>query len=230
MQQQLTLNIIQPLAYSFESFVEGENAQLVSRLRMLADGVLAGNLFVWGELGCGKSHLLQAVCDLVQANERQGIYLSCRQLRELPAEAIEGLEHMDLVALDDIDALAGHPEWEEAMFHFYNRAQMESTSLLFSARISPQIIGVELPDLKSRLNAGETYHLAALSDGDKRQLLVQAALQRGFHLNDEVVDFIMQRSARDTRSLQRIIESLDRSSLSEQRRITVPFVKKVLGY
>ena len=230
MYQQLTLNIAQPLAYSFESFVSGSNEQLVTRLQMLADGSLAGNLYVWGDPGCGKSHLLQAVCDLVQDHQRHGIYLSCRQLLELPAEAIEGLEQLDLVALDDIDVLAGHEEWEEAMFHFYNRAAMESTSLLFSARVSPQGIGVQLPDLKSRLNAGETYRLAALSDADKRQFLTQAAQQRGFHLNDDVADFIMQRSARDTVSLQKIIECLDHTSLTEQRRITVPFVKKVLGF
>ena len=228
--QQLTLNITQPLAHSFESFVAGSNGQLVARLQMLARGSLAGNVFVWGEPGCGKSHLLQAVCYLVQEHQRQGIYLSCKQLLELPAEAIDGLEHMDLVALDDIDALAGHEEWEEAMFHFFNRAAMESTALLFSARVSPQGIGIQLPDLKSRLNAGETYRLAALSDTDKRRLLTQAAQQRGFHLNDEVADFIMQRSARDAASLQKIIECLDHTSLTEQRRITVPFVKKVLGF
>ena len=136
---------------------------------------------------------------------------------------------MDVVALDDIDALAGHEEWEEAMFHFYNRAAMENTSLLFSAKSSPQGIAIQLPDLKSRLNAGETYRVSGLSDSEKRQLLTQAAQQRGFHLNEDVADFIMQRSARDTASLQRIIEYLDHTSLSEKRAITVPFVKRVLG-
>ena len=116
------------------------------------------------------------------------------------------------------------------MFHFYNRAALESTALLFSAGVSSQAVPVRLPDLKSRLAAGETYRVAPLGDADKRQLLTQAAQQRGFHLNDDVADFIMQRSARDTASLQKIIECLDQTSLTEQRRITVPFVKKVLGF
>ncbi|MDX1696496.1 MAG: DUF815 domain-containing protein, partial [Ketobacteraceae bacterium] len=103
--QQLTLNITQPLAHSFDSFVEGANDELVARLKMLAEGQVAGNIYVWGEPGCGKSHLLQAVCDRMQERQRHGIYLSCRQLAGLPAEAIEGLEQMDLVALDDIDVL-----------------------------------------------------------------------------------------------------------------------------
>lgn len=229
MNQQLTLNIIQPLSFAFDSFIEGTNQQLVARLKMLASGGMHGNIYVWGEQGSGKSHLLQAMCQQLQQSDVQGIYLSCKQLLELPGEAIEGLEHMDVVALDDIDALAGHEEWEEAMFHFYNRALMEHTSLVFSAQCSPQAVAVELPDLKSRLNAGETYRLHGLSDSDKRQLLTQTALQRGFNLNDEVADFILQRSARDTASLRRVIEYLDHTSLTEQARITVPFVKRVLG-
>lgn len=227
--QQLTLNIIQPLAFAFDSFVEGDNQQLFARLKMLADGGLAGNIFIWGEQGCGKSHLLQALGQQMQQGSLQGVYLSCKELRELPVEAIEGLEHMDVVALDDIDALSGHGEWEEAMFHFYNRAAMENTSLVFSAQTSPQNIDIVLPDLKSRLNAGETYRLVGLNDQGKRHLLTMAAQQRGFHLNDEVADFILQRSARDAASLQKVIENLDQSSLTEQRRITVPFVKRVLG-
>lgn len=227
--QQLTLNIIQPLTYGFDSFLAGTNQQLITRLRQLAVGEIMGSFFLWGEAGCGKSHLLQAVCLQVQQVQRQGIYLHGKQLRELPAEAIEGLEHMDLVALDDVDALAGDDAWEEALFHFYNRAMMESTVLLFSAQQSPQTIAVALPDLKSRLNAAETYRVQSLSDADKRLFLTRAAQQRGFHLNDEVADFIMLRSARDTASLQQVIERLDKISLSEQRRITVPFVKRVLG-
>lgn len=229
MQQQLTLNMAQPLAFAFDSFIVGENGQVMARLNMLAEQVLSGVLYVWGEPGCGKSHLLQALCQRVQENRISGIYLNCKQLLELPAEAIEGMEHMDVVALDDIDVLAGHEEWEEAMFHFYNRAQMENTSLVFSATTPPQSIGIQLPDLKSRLGAGETYRIKALSDIDKRELLTRTAQQRGFALNDEVADFIMQRSARDTASLQRVIEYLDQISLSEQRKITVPFVKRVLG-
>ncbi|PIE41245.1 MAG: DnaA regulatory inactivator Hda [Gammaproteobacteria bacterium] len=229
MSQQLTLNIMQPLAFAFDTFVEGSNHQLVARLKMLSTGGLSGNIYIWGEQGSGKSHLLQAVCQQCQQSSIQGIYLNCRQLLELPAEAIEGLEHMDLVALDDIDALAGHQEWEEAMFHFYNRAQIEHTSLVFSAVCSPQVIAVQLPDLKTRLNAAETYRVNRLGDVDKHQLLTQAAEQRGFYLNDEVANFIMQRSDRDMASLHRIIEHLDHSSLTEQRKITVPFVKKVLG-
>lgn len=230
MAQQLTLNIAQPLSYGFETFVEGANHHLVTRLKLMACGEMAGNLYMWGEQGSGKSHLLQAVCSLAEESERQVIYLSCGQLLDLPPEAIDGLEFLDLVALDDIDALAGSAEWEEAMFHFYNRAAMEQTDLLFSAACSPQAIKVALPDLKSRLNAGETYRLAALGDKDKRQLLTQAAQQRGFMLSDEVADYIMQRSSRDTATLQRIIERLDHRSLLEQRRITVPFVKQVLGF
>ena len=229
MQQQLTLNIAQPLAFAFDSFIEGENSQLVARLNMLADQAISGVLYLWGEAGCGKSHLLQALCQRVQENQLAGIYLNCKQLLDLPAEAIDGMEQMDVVALDDVDALAGHDEWEEALFHFYNRAQMENTALVFSAVAPPPSINIQLPDLQSRLCAGETYRVKALSDANKRELLTRTAQQRGFNLNDDVADFIMQRSARDTASLQRAIEYLDQISLSEQRKITVPFVKRVLG-
>lgn len=228
--QQLTLNLGRKPKRDFDGFVEGDNAQLVAALKKLPVSSERGFYFIWGEPGCGKSHLLQAECQLAIQESCQSIYLEAGQLLEFGPEVLEGMEHFDLVCLDDIDQLLTLSNWEEALFHLYNRLMDRNCSLVVSARAAPRQLAIGLADLQSRLCSGEVYQIATLGDGAKVELMVSSAFDRGFQLSAEVAEYVIQRSARDVSSLQHIVEQLDALSLSEQRLITIPFVKKALGW
>lgn len=227
--QQLILNIRQSLSLDFASFIPGSNEQLLARLKQLAALKVRGFYCIWGNAGSGKSHLLQALCKRASDHGHSSIYLSGQQLASLPAEALERMENMDVVALDDIDSLLQDAEWEETLFHFYNRIQAQGNTFVVAAEQPPHQLKVDLPDLQSRLNAGETYQLRALEDAHKILFLKSAADLRGFTLGQDVAEFILLRAARDVQSLVAIVDLLDQSSLSEQRQVTVPFAKKILG-
>ena len=72
------------------------------------------------------------------------------------------------------------------------------------------------------------FHLRQLGDADKQRLLENEARRRGLELAPQVAHYIMTRAARATRSLLALMERLDRASLSEGRRLTLPFVRGVL--
>ena len=145
------------------------------------------------------------------------------------ASALRALGGSDLLALDDIDAVAGDAPAEHALFDLYNRCKVEKATMLFSAAAAPGQIGIGLPDLVSRLSACAQGVLKPLSDADRREALRQRAHARGLTLDDAVLDWLFARTQRDLGSLTALLDRLDRESLAAQRRITVPFLRQLLG-
>lgn len=145
-------------------------------------------------------------------------------------EVFDNLEQCELVCLDDLHALAGRPEWEEGLFHLFNRLRDAGRKLLLSASKSPRELGVKLPDLKSRLTLALVFQLHALSDEDKLRALQLRASRRGLHLTDEVGRFILTRGPRSMNLLFDLLDILDQASLQAQRKLTIPFLKEIFGW
>ena len=187
--------------------------------------------YLFGAEGSGLSHLLQAVCQQTALGRNSGaVYLPMIDMQGYPAEQVlEGLEHAPIVCLDDLDLVAYRPEWQEPLFHFFNRCRDANTRLIVSAHLAPDELDVQLPDLLSRLKSGVTLQMNDYKDADRRRLLQYRANSRGLYLSDEVSLFMLHRLPRDTRLLIDALEKLDSASLQEPRRLTLPFVKSVLG-
>ncbi len=229
-QLQLTLPLSGVPDPDFASFFVKGNEQLLHRLQRLADGRERGLFYLWGRSSAGKSHLLQALCLQAQQQGMHCLYLAGRELLKLRATVLAEVTDWDVLCIDDVDRLLGKAEWEEALFHLYNRQRDSGNSLVVSAQQPPAQLPLMLADLQSRFAAMERYQVQPLSDEDKSEVLCQAANQRGFLLPLEVASFILQRSSRDLVSLQQVLQRLDQQSLVEQRLITLPFVKKVMGW
>lgn len=185
-------------------------------------------IFMHGAVGTGKSHLLQACCHRAQA---PALYLPLAELREHPPEALlAGTESMALVCLDDIDAVQGDADWERALFHFFNRARDVGCRLLITANASPRGLAVQLADLRSRLSWGVVFQLPAYDDEHKEALLTFRAARKGLQMPAEVARYIVSRAPRGVAELLSLLDRLDRLSLAQQRALTVPFVKRALGW
>ncbi|MCY4211180.1 MAG: DnaA regulatory inactivator Hda [Gammaproteobacteria bacterium] len=225
---QLPLGFARHDVYTFASYIPGVNAGALEALRQIATDPDHANVYLWGAPGTGKTHLLQAACNLAAQRERPCAYIPLRQLDNFTPDLFAALEELSLVCLDDVDELAGRDEWELALFNLFNRLRDARTPLLVSAGHSPKASPVRLPDLQSRLCWGLCYHLQALHDDENIVALKQRARQRGFELSDPVVEFLIKRVARDTRNLFLWLDHLDRRSLEAQRKLTVDFVRKML--
>lgn len=185
-------------------------------------------IFLHGPDGCGKSHLLQACCQRLQSD---ALYLPLAELLAYPpGEVLAGVESLRLIALDDLDAVIGLDAWELALFSLYNRARESGCRLLLAAQGAPRVLPVRLPDLKSRLTWGVVFHLAQPSDAQKQAILQFRARRRGLQLPVEVAAFIVNRSPRQLPVLLELLDRLDRASLTEQRALSVPFVKQTLNW
>lgn len=214
---------------TFENFYPDENVALVAEMQALAAGDGDQFLFIWGKPSSGRTHLLQACCQQAGQNNLSAIYFSLRDHLEITPEFFDGLEAMPLICLDDIDAIAGKAEWEEALFHFYNRVRGSDACLVVAGNAAPPSLAIELPDLRSRLAWGLVYQLHELSDVAKVAALQLRAERRGIVLSEEVGNFLINRCARDMKTLYQLLDELDLASLSAQRRLTIPFVKMALN-
>ena len=226
--RQLPLKFEARDVFTFDSLVVGSNDVSVGIVQQSALGKGEKQVYIWSAQGEGKSHLLQAACNLAAKNQRTVCYLPARQIIDQPVQILDEIEYLDVVCIDDVEQLATSPIWEEALFDLINRMRETGKCLLLAAATSPEAMQVRLPDLRSRLAWGPVFQLQSLSDSDKYEALRLRAHQRGLELPENVAEYLMRRYPRDLFGLFEKLETLDAAAMVMQRRLTVPFVKSVL--
>lgn len=230
MNQQLPLSLRLRDGADFDGFVDGENGALVAQLRQLSSSDSTGSLYLWGVPSSGRTHLAEASVRQTIAEGRSACLLPATEVLPMGPAVLEGMESFSLLVVDDLQILAGSPDWEIALFHLFNRCRDVGASMLFTADAPPASLGLELADLRSRLAAGPVFRLHALDEDGLKQMLIRRAGRRGLELPDEVASFIIRRGRREPGALLDVLEHLDQRALAEQRRLTVPFAKQVLGW
>lgn len=239
MSRQLALNLKLRDGSSFDNFFVGRNREAMESVQAAvamavnssADKPASGltTVFLWGEPGSGKTHLLQAACRAAQAAGLSPVYVSLAEARALPVDLLEDMEQAVLVTLDDMQSIADDPGWEAAIFGLYERLRAHGGVLLAAACANPANLGLRLPDLATRLGAHLVYQLHLLGDGDKVTALCRRAANRGMQLPPEVARYVLAHYPRDLHALFQLLERIDHASLAAQRRITIPFVRSVAG-
>lgn len=228
---QLPLGIRLRADATFDNFVVGPNRFGIEQVRALATGQNPEQLlYIHGHAGVGCTYLLQACCHLAEESGRHAVYLPLEELIELSVDALESLESFDLICIDHIEIVAGRSDWEEAVFHLFNRIREQNRALLIAGQNHPDQIGIKLADLRTRLNWGVVVSIRDLDDSQKIEALKKHASTIGLNLSEEVVKFLLKHNDRNLGELFRLIDRLDQRSLSEKRRITVPFIKQVMGW
>lgn len=227
--QQLPLGIRLRTDAGFDNFLAGDNGALLSVLRQFALAPTpAATLFLHGGPGSGRSHLLHAVATAADAAGRN-VALLPLTLPGLQPEVLTGFDGCDLLCVDDLDAVCAEPAWALALFNLFNAVRDRGGQLLFSADRPPALLPCGLPDLQSRLASMLVFAVQELSDDDKQRLLIQRGEERGLRVPPDVAQYLISRHSRAVADLLALLDKLDHASLSEQRRLTLPFVRQVLG-
>jgi DnaA family protein len=223
--RQLPLGVQLGVSLRFETFAVGRNGGAVESLRRLAQGASQVPVWIYGPAGSGKSHLLQAACAAAGSAGRATAYLPLGQMPRGDSGVLEGFEQLDLVAIDDVDAVAGEGGWESALFTLFNGLAERRGRLALAAVRAPASTAIRLPDLASRLAASEVHRLEPLAESEQADALRRRAERRGLELPDETLGFLTRRAPRDFATLCRMLDALDAESLAAQRRLTIPFVR-----
>jgi DnaA family protein len=225
--RQLTLGVQLKERATFASFLTARNVELVAHLRSAAATTPPGASWIAGPHTAGKSHLLQAVCAEL-ARGKRAAYLPLETLLPFGPDALEGAETLDLACYDDVQTIAGLPDWEQRLFSLWQLALERGTTLLFAARENPVHVDFDLPDLKSRLASSSVFVVRELNDAEQLEALALRARLRGLELPPETARYLQRRFPRDMRTLCEILDTLDDAAFVAQRRLTVPFIRDVV--
>lgn len=225
---QLVLDLNFSVQATFDNFIKGGNIEIVNFLRTTFVDRRESYSYIWGTKSIGKTHLLHACCHQMINRGERAFYLDLSMQQQLQTEILTGLEQYDLICLDNINAVKGQAKWQEKLFYFYNRCRDKSTRLLISADRTPGNLELELADLKSRLSWGLILHLQELTDTEKLQGLQVRAKEKGINLSEEVGLYILAHYSRDMHKLMCLLERIDKQSLIEKRRVTIPFLKTII--
>jgi DnaA family protein len=215
--EQLILDIAPAPAPTLDSFVVGRNGELLLALHALA----AGNgrdqfVYVWGQSGCGRSHLLSSVVTAAQCLGRAVFHF------DVSAAAADDA----LVVVDDVHQLDAAAQID--LFNLHNRLRAGHGALLVSGDAAPARLTLR-DDLKTRLAAGLIYQVHGLDDAEKAAALRGHADARGFRLSQEVADYLLSHAERDLPTLLALLDALDAYSLAHRRAITVPLLRELLN-
>ncbi|MDR2508094.1 MAG: DnaA regulatory inactivator Hda [Candidatus Accumulibacter sp.] len=211
--RQLLLDLLPENPPRFDDFIAGENSEALTGLAAwLSPESRETSLFLWGESGSGKTHLLRA----------SGAYYHDAAADSAPVFPDNAAL---FYAVDNVGALdeAG----QIALFNLFNFLGASGGRLLAASDRPPR----ELPfreDARTRLASGLIYRLTPLGDEEKREALVSWALGRGLRLSGEAVDYLLARAPRDMGTLSFLLTALERRSLERKRTITLALLREIL--
>ena len=226
--EQLPLGVQLRERATFDAFVVGQNHELIARLRNAASRRERLSACLWGGAVFARTHLLKAMCAAPPLGARVA-YLPLSQLGGVAAEFLGGALGVEMLCLDDLDAVIGDVEIERALFVAFRRLEEQGGSIIATATRPPAALGWRLADIGSRFSATEVFQLRPLDEADQHEALRRRAAQRGLELPEETARYLLRRFPRDMASLGRLLDEIDIASLSAQRRLTVPFVRGILG-
>lgn len=211
--RQLILDLLPEEAPSLDNFVVGGNSEAVTGLvGWLAPESRETILFLCGEAGSGKTHILRSV---------GGAYLDAA----LDANLANLGEAQGLHAIDHVESLS--ETGQVALFNLFNRLRANGGRLLVAASLPPLQLKLR-EDLRTRLGSGLTYRLQVLTDAEKLTALAAQAESRALRLPAGALDYLLARAPRDMRSLSALLVALDLYSLEHKRAITLPMLREVL--
>ncbi len=229
MAEQLPLHFEFRANKTFADFFSGANQEIVTHLQRCIAGTGEQQIFLWGQAGQGKSHLLQACCHEAQQQGLRSFYYDLSPENLTDTDIFTDLDDYDLVCFDNIKHIAGKSDWELAFFNFFNPQRDRGHKLILSASNPPNQINIHLPDLKTRINWGLSLKLQPFSDPDQIAALIFKADKMGFDLSPSAGHFLLTHYHRDLESLWALLDTLDRASLIAKRKLTLPFLKQILN-
>ena len=229
--------------YNFESFIEGD----CNRLARSASVAIAQNpggtsfnpFMVYGGVGLGKTHIVQAIGNYVNAGKKPDrvLYVSSEQftsqfVRSIQENRVSDFSNfyrqIDLLIVDDVQFFGGKEKTQEEFFHVFNELHQTGKQIILCADRPPQeISGIE-ERLLSRFNWGLSADVKPPDLETRIAILQHKAAKNNVSLHPDVVDFVAERVKANIRQLEGALLKLSAHSSLYRREIDPDAAKEIL--
>ena len=210
--------------FILDDFSGEKNQELVANILTLIKGKATANIFVYGDKGFGKSHLLQGVIIEGLKQDQKSVYLDLND--DVSPDIFELISDFQIIALDNVDQC--NQDNEKYIFDLINKLHSTNQMIVFSSRVKPEGLSVFI-DLKTRLSLANTYSLNRLDDDEIQHVIKRKLINKSLKVDQRVIDYLIKNQTRDLKKIVEIIDKLDTFSLEKKRGITVPLVRQMLG-
>jgi len=201
--------------FSFDSYVVGPNNELAQAASFAVSqkpGQLYNPLFIYGGVGLGKTHLLQAIGNCVATtDERKVLYMPAERLITavidgIKNRTIESLKQkyfaLDLLIIDDIQFLSGKTTTQEIFFAIFNDLHSRSKQIILSSDRQPSTIPALEERLRSRFEGGMMADIGAPEYETRLAILSRKLKEKNFALDDESAAYIASNIQKNVRELE----------------------------
>ena len=200
------------------------NQQILDFINQLYFQDHSAEIYVYGETGKGKTHLLQGAISRALAKKKNGMYIDCNE--PMPEHVIDYIDQLDWISIDNVNQIDS--EQQRLFFDLYNRAKLAEVSMLVSGPTAPSSLSI-MKDLKTRLGLATVFELEELNDDLTKEVLKNQMNERNLTIETKVYEYLFKHYSRNLNILISSINLLDRASLQSKQGITIPFVKKTLN-
>ncbi|MEA3522404.1 MAG: chromosomal replication initiator protein DnaA [Campylobacterota bacterium] len=227
-------------SYTFDNFVEGgsnEFAVKASKSVSKKPGAVYNPLFIYGGVGLGKTHLMQAIGNVLQNQGKSIIYTSVEQFlndfrRHLSNQTMERFNDKyrkcDVLLIDDIQFLSNKKETQEVFFYTFEALRNEGKQIVMTADKHPkQIAGLE-ERLKSRFEWGLVADIQPPGLETKIEIIKKKCEINRVKLDNEVINYIATIIENNSREIEGILVKLNAYSQLMHADIGIEFTKNVL--
>ena len=229
--------------YTFENFIEGDCNQLARSAAQAVAKKPGSNAFnplmLYGKVGLGKTHIVQALGNAVQATfgDKFVLYVSSEQfttqfIESLRNNSVQDFTHFylqaDVLILDDVQFLVGKEKTQEIFFHIFNHLHQSGKQIVMTSDCSPR----ELKGLQERLLSRFKWGLTAdlqQPDFETRIAIIKNKIQAdGIDISENLIEYIAQHVDTNIRELEGVLISLMAHASLNKREVDLELAKQVL--
>lgn len=230
--KQLALDLKLEKNFDLKNFYFGKNEFLLGALFKALEEINSFSYFyIWGDKDSGKTHLLKGLEEL---NQELSFYLDAKKIdySQDSTRFFKNCTKFNFLYIDNLNAYNfSNRHWEMSLFNLFNELKAQNKKLIISANCDVNSLKLNLPDLKSRLSWGIVHRLIKLTDEEKIKVLqIYAKNRLGLILKSGIIEYILMRAPRSMESLFNILEKIAKASIEEQKEISKPFIKHIMGW
>ena len=221
--KQLTFPWSKPNKSNFnEYYFDDANKALHNKILEHEDIVL------YGIKKTGKTYLLQSLCNYYADKNKLSLFIPLAEVTSLETSIFDSIESMDIICIDDLDAIKGFPEWEIALFNLINNSLISGCRLVFGTSQNPASINFSLSDLDSRIRKINSTEVFPINNENLHKAIKKISQFRSIRLGDKELNYLITYTERSIDSLINILNKLDDLSIEQKRKITIPLIKEII--
>lgn len=225
--------------YFFSNFIQYEESEFAfkSAEDLCKADSICNTLFISGDQGLGKTHLLKAIGNQIKRENpfKKVIYSKCGDLinkletkKNNSDKIINQILDADIFLLDDLDDLKNNLNFQKTLYHIFNTLKEKEKRIAFAGKTSPSQLKDTADYLVSRFSWGIMAPIGSMNDQAGFKLIQKMALDFGLEISDAVAKFIIVRISRDFTSLKNAVVLINNESYVQKRKVTIPLAKTAL--